>query len=286
MPDLSYSALANWDGRLSAPGSVNGDEIPIPPGSRLSPSPPSASPRIDPTPNGFSHASGSNVIVVERGGVGDSPNLLAERTERGAGSASEKVRRRANRSGRSLRGGVRDNDRKQGTAVARLFSSPEHLAAATDDMEQQTLLPTQPPSSRSQAHPVSPQKPTSKGSRSGLRSPTLGKREHSRARPPAQDDDADSLMDADGETDHESVASIYPIQNNARSSTTANVSRHSQAFTHRFLCYPCRQLGGVPQKRPSSRKRPQFTGDRNRVAQTDIRTSCSTARQRSVCRDR
>ena len=105
MPDLSYSALANWDGRLSAPGSVNGDEIPIPSGSRPSPSSPSASPRIDPTPNGFSHAPGSSAMVVERGGVGDSPNLLAERSERGAGSASEKVRRRANRSGRSLRGG-------------------------------------------------------------------------------------------------------------------------------------------------------------------------------------
>ena len=108
MPDVSYSTLANWDGRLSAPGSVNGDEILS--GSRSSPNPPSASPRGDPVPNGTSHAHIASTVVAEKGGATDTPNVVAERTERGMGSASEKVRRRANSLLRSLQG-IRDNDR-------------------------------------------------------------------------------------------------------------------------------------------------------------------------------
>ena len=69
-----------------------------------------------------------------------------------------------------------------------------------------------------------------------MHSPTREKRDHSRSRPPGHDDDADSLMDADGETDHESVASVYPIQNTAESSTsTANVSMHCFQQPHDLL---------------------------------------------------
>nr|VWP02193.1 Thioredoxin reductase (EC [Ganoderma boninense] len=220
MPDASYSALANWDGRLSAPGSINGDDVPS--GSRSSSRPPRTSPRVDPAPNGYSHAVVSSAVVAEKDGVMSSPNVAAERTERGAGSASEKVRRRANRLVRSLRG-VRDNHRKQEAPPPTL--APEHLGAAPDDSEQPASLRKELPPSCSQALPISPQKPMSRASHQALHSPTRDKRDHSRPRPPPHDDDADSLMDADGETDHESEASVYPIQNAVESPTaTANVS--------------------------------------------------------------
>ncbi|KAI1787653.1 hypothetical protein LXA43DRAFT_1028391, partial [Ganoderma leucocontextum] len=209
MPDVPYSELANWDGRLSAPGSVDGDELP----SGSSPRPRSASPRIDPAHSRLSHTLVSITMVAEKSGVTPPPNLLAERTERGAGSSSEKDAVRQRTSPRHL--------------DPLPPSSAESVPVPTiDNTEQQVPCRTQLSPSRTQARPISTQKPASRHSRPVLRSPTLDKRQRSRSHPPAQDDDADSLMDADGETDHESVASVYPIQNNAESSSaTTNVSK-------------------------------------------------------------
>ncbi|TBU41536.1 hypothetical protein BD309DRAFT_992326 [Dichomitus squalens] len=218
MPERSYSELANWSGSVSsASGTVHNLDIvkfPSPSSSRLGTAS-SPNPDIHTT---FGHRDSRTQVPLSSVTASTSKTGVAmDGTRSPAGERPQDPAIEA----------VMNSDVSEKTKDAtRQRLSAEHpsylpMGVAAERVPNGSGHPPEAPSSPSHLQPnsISPRKPPSKAAHpprrsfqtdsGGLTGPPVG-----------DDDDTNSLMDADGETDHESSVSVYPIQSNMGSSST------------------------------------------------------------------
>ena len=228
MPDLRYSELANWNAsRSSAPGDINElNRDQIPSGSQH----PSRFSPLDihtttagtlHTPAPLSSTSASVLITgVAAMDIPGSPEGVEERPRAMVLEAT------TNADASALNGESPSAPPSSSQAItARVntsvgYSMPSsrvetRLVQSSPSLPQPPPGPSRKPPSKT-AHP--PRRPSQSDS-GGLTRPSAA----------VDDEDTNSLMDADGETDDESSVSVYPIQSiPGSSSSTANVSRSHQ----------------------------------------------------------